>query len=101
IADEVAKAVTLRHLGKLTEARTTAEAALARAKGLPAATADVEHELGTILHAQGDPGDEAMLADALAIATAAHLDARTAQVAALLVEVSGAHTDVATAEAQA
>ena len=103
MAAGVARAATLRRLGKLPAARAAAEAGLveARASGMLPAIAGAEHELGTILHAQDDPGAEQALVDALTAAAEAHADLRAAQIASLLVEVVGAKGDVAAAERQA
>ena len=96
-------AATLRRLGDAKAARARAEAALAEAvaANLVPAIAESRHELGTILHAQGDPAAEKVLVDGLAAAAAAHADLEAAQIAALLVEVVGEKGDVAAAERQA
>jgi eukaryotic-like serine/threonine-protein kinase len=103
MAASVARAATLRRLGKLPAARAASEAALAdaRASGMLPAIAGAEHELGTVLHAQDDPGAEQVLVDALTAAAEAHSDLRAAQISSLLVEVVGAKGDVAAAERQA
>src|SRR5262249_50729935 len=82
---------------------TAAEGALAdaRAAGFLPAIAEAQQELGTILHAQDDPGAERTLADALAAAAEAHADFLAAGISALLVEVIGVRGDVAAAERQA
>jgi tetratricopeptide (TPR) repeat protein len=103
LSTRVTAARTLRHLGKLAEARTAAESVLAdaRATGFLPVIAEAQQELGTILHAQDDPGAEHALEDALAVAAQAHADYRTAAISALLVEIVGAKGDVAAAERQA
>jgi tetratricopeptide (TPR) repeat protein len=100
----LATARTRRRLGKLADARALAEAAVtdAGALGFLPALAAAQHELGTVLHAEGDAAAaERALEDALAVSAQAHTDYRTAALAALLVEVVGAAGDVAAAERQA
>ena len=103
LSARVAKAIALRHLGKLPQARAIAEAVLAdaRAAGSLPALAEAQHELGTIEHAQHDPAAEHTLEDALDVAARAHADFRAAQISALLVEVVGGERDVDASERQA
>jgi tetratricopeptide (TPR) repeat protein len=100
---QLTTAATLRHLGKVKAARAIAEKVLAEARSsnLLDVIGEARHELGTILHAQDDPGAEQMLVDGLTAAAEAHADLRAAQISALLVEIVGAKGDVAAAERQA
>ena len=91
VAAQLTQAATLRRLGKLEAARVLAEKALAdalAAKLLPA-VGEARQELGTILHADDDPGAEQMLVDGLTAAAEAHADLRAAQIAALSPRQSG------------
>ncbi len=104
LSARVTDARTLRHFGKLADARIAAEGALAvaRAAGFLPAVAEAQHELGTILHAQHDErAAEQALDDALAVAAQAHADYRAAAISALLVEIVGTKGDVTAAERQA